>query len=56
MTFWPKINISDAHTMSLLHAQGWVLKGHGISIFDHGKVKVMEKSWNLKVQKEHKPC
>ena len=35
-------------------AQGWVLKGHGISLFYHGKV--MEKSWNLKAQKEHVPC
>ena len=34
--------------------QGWVLKGHGISLFYHGKV--IEKSWNLKAQKEHVPC
>ena len=33
--------------------QGWVLKGHGISSFYHGKF--MEKSFNLKAQKEHEP-
>ena len=30
--------------------QGWALKGHEISLF------ILEKSWNVKVQKEHKPC
>ena len=62
MTFWPNAkcdihgNIliaSDAHAMDPFCAQSWVLKGYGISVFYHRKV--MEKSWNLKAQKEHEP-
>ena len=45
---------SYAHATDPVCAQGWILKGHGISLFYH--VKVMEKLWNLKAKKQHEPC
>ena len=59
MTFWPNAkcdspgNILMHMRRTLFCAQGWVLKDDGISLFYHEKV--MEKSWNLKAQKEHEP-
>ena len=44
----------NAHATYPFCAQGCVLKGHGISLFYHGKV--LEKSWNFKAQKEYEPC
>ena len=50
MTFWPNIkcnirgNTLNAHATGLLLAQGWVLKGHGISLFYR---KDSEGAWTL---------
>ena len=57
VTFWPnaKCDIPSNILMHMWRAFfiGWVLKGHGIYLFYRGKV--MEESWNLKVQKEQEP-